>query len=130
MVDKNKMDLLKDKFINAKSEKERESVREKMRQMCDDDAVSVATLAVEQIKETHTEIDAYLIRKQMEDILPCISLAYIAETYFKKSRQWLYQRVNGLLVNGKPARFTPEEIETLNFALQDMGKRLATTRIS
>lgn len=130
MVDKNKMDLLKDEFINAKSEKERESVREKMRQMCDDDAVSVATLAVEQIKETHTEIDAYLIRKQMEDILPCISLAYIAETYFKKSRQWLYQRVNGLLVNGKPARFTPEEIETLNFALQDMGKRLATTRIS
>lgn len=130
MVDKNKMDLLKDEFINAKSEKERESVREKMRQMCDDDAVSVATLAVEQIKETHTEIDAYLIRKQMEDILPCISLAYIAETYFKKSRQWLYQRVNGLLVNGKPARFTPEEIETLNFALQDMGQRLATTRIS
>lgn len=130
MVDKNKMDLLKDKFINAKSKKERESVREEMRQMCDDDAVSVATLAVEQIKETHTEIDAYLIRKQMEDILPCISLAYIAETYFKKSRQWLYQRVNGLLVNGKPARFTPEEIETLNFALQDMGQRLATTRIS
>lgn len=130
MVDKNKMDLLKDEFINAKSEKERESVREKMRQMCDDNAVSVATLAVEQIKETHTEIDAYLIRKQMEDILPCISLAYIAETYFKKSRQWLYQRVNGLLVNGKPARFTPEEIETLNFALQDMGQRLATTRIS
>lgn len=130
MVDKNKMDLLKDKFINAKSEKERESVREEMRQMCDYDAVSVATLAVEQIKETHTEIDAYLIRKQMEDILPCISLAYIAETYFKKSRQWLYQRVNGLLVNGKPARFTPEEIETLNFALQDMGQRLATTRIS
>lgn len=130
MVDKNKMDLLKDKFINAKSEKERESVREEMRQMCDDDPVSVATLAVEQIKETHTEIDAYLIRKQMEDILPCISLAYIAETYFKKSRQWLYQRVNGLLVNGKPARFTPEEIETLNFALQDMGQRLATTRIS
>ena len=130
MVDINKMDLLKDKFINAKSEKERESVREKMRQMCDDDAVSVATLAVEQIKETHTEIDAYLIRKQMEDILPCISLAYIAETYFKKSRQWLYQRVNGLLVNGKPARFTPEEIETLNFALQDMGQKLAATRIS
>lgn len=130
MVDKNKMDLLKDKFINAKSEKERESVREEMRKMCDGDAVSVATLAVEQIKETHTEIDAYLIRKQMEDILPCISLAYIAETYFKKSRQWLYQRVNGLLVNGKPARFTPEEIETLNFALQDMGQRLATTRIS
>ena len=92
MVDKNKMDLLKDEFINAKSEKERESVREKMRQMCDDDAVSVATLAVEQIKETHTEIDAYLIRKQMEDILPCISLAYIAETYFKKSRQWLYMQ--------------------------------------
>ena len=90
----------------------------------------MAEASIAQIKDSHAEIDAYLVRKQMEDILPCISLAYIAETYFKKSRQWLYQRVNGLLVNGKPAKFTPEELETLNYALQDMGQRLATTRIS
>lgn len=130
MVNKDRMDLLKDRYINAKTEKERDEIRAEMSKACDEDAAAVANIAVAQIKESHAEIDAYLIRKQMEDILPCISLAYIAETYFKKSRQWLYQRVNGLLVNGKPARFTPEEIETLNFALQDMGQRLATTRIS
>lgn len=130
MVDKNTMDQLKDRFINAKTEKERDAIREEIRQACDSDAAAVASIAVEQIQESHAEMDAYLIRKQMEDILPCISLAYIAETYFKKSRQWLYQRVNGLLVNGKPAKFTPAEIETLNFALQDMGQKLATTRIS
>lgn len=130
MVNKDRMDLLKDRYINAKTEKERNEIRAEMSKACDEDAAAVANIAVAQIKESHAEIDAYLIRKQMEDILPCISLAYIAETYFKKSRQWLYQRVNGLLVNGKPAKFTPEEIETLNFALQDMGQRLATTRIS
>lgn len=130
MVDRNIMDQLKERFINAKTDKERDIVREEIRKACDEDAASVASIAVEQIKDTHAEIDAYIIRKQMEDVLPCISLAYIAETYFKKSRQWLYQRVNGLLVNGKPAKFTPEEIETLNFALQDMGQKLASTRIS
>ena len=130
MVNKEQMDALKDRFINAKTEKEREAIREEIRKACDEDAVAVAEASIAQIKDSHAEIDAYLVRKQMEEILPCISLAYIAETYFKKSRQWLYQRVNGLLVNGKPAKFTPEELETLNYALQDMGQRLATTRIS
>lgn len=129
MVDKEKMDLLKDRFINAKNEKERDAIKEAIRKACDEDAGAVADIAISQIKESHAEIDAYFIRKQMEDILPCVSLAYIAKTYFKKSRQWLYQRVNGLLVNGKPAKFTQEEIDILNHALQDMGQRLATTHI-
>ena len=130
MVNKEQMDALKDRFINAKTEKEREAIREEIRKACDENAAAVIEASIAQIKDSHAEIDAYLVRKQMEDILPCISLAYIAETYFKKSRQWLYQRVNGLMVNGKPAKFTPEELETLNYALQDMGQRLATTRIS
>ena len=36
---------------------------------------------------------------------------------------WLYQKINGSIVNRKPARFTAEEINTLNFALQDIGKK-------
>lgn len=124
------MDALKERYINASNEREKEQVISEIRSACNEDADAVIEIAVEQIKESHAEIDAYLVRKQMEHILPCISLAYIAETYFKKSRHWLYQRVNGLLVNGKPARFTQQEMETLNFALRDIGERLITTRVS
>lgn len=124
------MDALKDRYTNASSESEREKIMAEIRACCEDDADAVLALAVEQIKETHEEVDTYLVRKQMEHILPCISLAYIAETYFKKSRHWLYQRVNGLLVNGKPAKFTAQELETLNFALHDIGERLVETRVS
>ena len=35
----------------------------------------------------------------------------------------LYQRLNGNLVNGKPARFTPDELQTFNNALQDISKK-------
>ncbi len=65
----------------------------------------------------------------MEEILPMTSLAYIAKNYFKKTRQWLYQRINGTMVNGKPAQFTKEELELLNFALKDMGRKLISTVI-
>lgn len=130
MIDRKTMDALKERYINASNEKEKEQVISEIRSACNEDADAVIEIAVEQIKESHAEIDAYLVRKQMEHILPCISLAYIAETYFKKSRHWLYQRVNGLLVNGKPARFTQQEMETLNFALRDIGERLMTTRVS
>ena len=130
MIDRNTMDALKERYTRASNEAEREAVMAEIRACCEEDSDAVLALAVEQIKEAHEEIDNYLVRKQMEHILPCISLAYIAETYFKKSRHWLYQRVNGLLVNGKPAKFTAQELETLNFALHDIGERLVETRVS
>lgn len=124
------MDALKERFISAKTEKEREAVRQEIRKACTEDPQDVAEIALEQILQSHAEIDSFLIRRQLEEILPFISLAYVAETYFGKSRQWLYQRINGTLVNGKRARFTPAELSTLNSALQDMGRRLQDTRIS
>lgn len=82
------------------------------------------------IRETNAEAEEFILREQLKDIMPAVSLAYIAKTYFKKTRQWLYQRINGTLVNGKPARFTPEEIETLNNALKDIGSRLSSINVS
>ena len=123
------MDQLKAKYINAKTEKEREEVRSLIQQACNEDAVSVAEIATEQIKDTIVKIDQILVRQQIEEILPMTSLAYIAKTYFNKSRQWLYQRINGNIVNGKQASFTKEEIDILNHALNDIGNRLINTRI-
>ena len=114
-MDRDYLDQLKSRYVNASSEKEREEVRDAIRQACNENPIRVAEIAVEQIKETIERIDSVLIRQQMEEILPFVSLAYIAKTYFKKSRQWLYQRINGLSVNGKPAQFTNEELDILNF---------------
>ncbi len=129
MATKEKMDELKSRYVNAGNENEREAVMAEIKALCDNDAHAVANIAIDQIKETITEAKALAVRKQMEDILPMTSLAYIAKTYFKKSRQWLYQRVNGLTVNGKPAQFTQEELAILNFALQDMAEKLSRTVI-
>lgn len=65
------------------------------------------------------------IKLQLSEIGGMLNLSYIAKTYFKKSRAWLSQRVNGNSVNGKPCRFTSEELATFNFALRDMSARLS-----
>ena len=100
MITKEQLDALRERHTKARTQKERDAVAE------------------------------MAIREQLQDVLPSISLAYIAKTYFNKTRAWLYQRINGLKVNGKPARFTPEEIETLNYALKDIGGKLSSIRIS
>ena len=129
MVTKEKMDLLKSRYINAKNEEEKEAVRKDIAELCDEDAMKVASDATEQIQESIDEINGIIVRRQLEDILQFMSLAYIAKQYFGKSRQWLYQRVNGTIVNGKPARFTNQEIDILNAAIQDMGNRLLSTKV-
>ena len=124
-----KMDLLKIRYKHAKNEEEKEDVMKEIAELCDEDAMKVASVATEQIQESIDEINGIIIRRQLEDILQFMSLAYIAKQYFGKSRQWLYQRVNGTIVNGKPARFTNQEIDILNAAIQDMGNRLLSTKV-
>ena len=68
-------------------------------------------------------------RMQLEAVIDILPLSYISRNYFKKSRQWLYQRINGNVVNGKPARFSDGEIKTFNYALQDISKRIGSTVI-
>ena len=65
------------------------------------------------------------IRQQLGEIPEILSMSYIAKNYFGKSRTWLYQRVNGNKVNGKPAYFTRSERKQLQDALQDIGKKLS-----
>lgn len=76
------------------------------------------TADIEQLHEEATKL-------QLGEISDMINLSYIAKKYFKKSRAWLSQRVNGNIVNGKPCRFTPAELDTFNAALRDMSARLA-----
>jgi hypothetical protein len=75
------------------------------------------------------QAESALIRMQLNDINEIISLSYVAKKYFKKDRSWLHQKINGNRKNGKPAKFTDSEIETFNFALQDISKKIGSITI-
>lgn len=69
---------------------------------------------IEEIKEIAT------MRDKLSSILPIISVSHLAKKYFNRSPQWFYQRLNGNNVNGKPAHFSDDEINTLKRALNDI----------
>ena len=71
------------------------------------------------------EAESEHIRQQLGDVPDILSMSYIAKNYFGKSRTWLYQRINGNNVNGKPAYFTRSERKQLQEALHDIGKKLS-----
>lgn len=66
---------------------------------------------------------------ELGDVANALSLSYIAKVYFGKSKTWLYQRLNGNKVNGKPARFTEEERKRFAEALQDLSRRINETAL-
>ena len=70
------------------------------------------------------------LRMQLSEISEIVSLSYIANTYFHKTRHWLYQRINNNVINGKTVKFTCEEINTLNFALHDIGRKIGSVNIT
>jgi len=84
------------------------------------------------LSESEAKIDSFIeesVKIQLEKVSQMISLSFIAQNYFSKTRNWLYQKINGCSINGKPVKFTPEEISTLNFALQDISKEIGSTVI-
>jgi hypothetical protein len=85
---------------------------------------------LEATMEFASEMKELKIKEQLSQITEMVSMAYIAKTYFSKSKSWLSQRINEFDVNGKPAKFTSEEVERLNFAIQDISSKLGTVRIS
>ncbi len=75
----------------------------------------------ERIAKMKEEVDLKIKLKEVTEI---ISLSYIAKTYFHKSRQWLYQRINGNMVGGKTQKLTAEQMKTLDIALKDISKKI------
>lgn len=130
MDTKLKMDDLKARYMAARTDAEREAVFDLIRAEMDKDAKGVAVATLAQIEETNERAREIIVRNQIKDILPVISLSFIAKEYFGKTKEWLYQRINGNLVNGKPAKFTEDEKHTLNFALKDIADKLMKISVS
>lgn len=79
-----------------------------------------------ELQEVNKELETIQAVKGISDM---ISFKYIAETYFKKSKAWFSQRLNGNMVHGKVCRFSDEELNTLRFALQDISKKIGSLSI-
>lgn len=88
----------------------------------------------DQFRQKGEKMDDFIIeanvKLQLSEVSKIISLSYIATEYFHKSRNWLYHKINGSVINGKPVRFTADEINTLNYALQDISRKIGATSIS
>lgn len=69
------------------------------------------------------------IKEKLEPILEGLNVSYISRRYFKRSPHWFYQRLNGNIVNGKPASFTEQELSTLNLALHDIGEMILAFKL-
>ena len=73
--------------------------------------------------------DEISLKEQLSEVSEIISLSYIAKTYFGKTRNWLYQRINGNMVNGKNSKFTTDELEQFKNALKDISEKLGSLSI-
>lgn len=69
------------------------------------------------------------LKMKLKEVSEIISISYIAKNYFNKTRQWLYQRINGNIVNGKRKELTPEQLKTLDFALKDISQKIGSLSI-
>ena len=66
------------------------------------------------------------MNEKLKDIALLVKWANISKEYFGKSSSWIYQRIGGYDVNGKPAQFTDEERGQLRAALYDVARRIDT----
>ena len=75
------------------------------------------------------EEDVNDIKEKLGNLPEIINLSAVARHCFGKSRTWLYQRINGNRVNGKPAYFTRAERKQLFEFLHGLGNDLLAVKL-
>ena len=104
------------------------SEEEKNKYSADSKAGLQAT--VEACEDFITRAEETILKDKLGELPDIISFSYIAKKYFGKSRNWLYQRINGYTINGKPAKFTQNEFQTFLNALEDISNTIKNTSAS
>lgn len=99
-----------DSVLSSKTGKDKEAFAEAFTEGAEE--------TIQKAKNLMQEID---LKQKLEGIKEVISLSFISKKYFGKSRHWLYQRINGSTINGKPARFTEDELKRLSQALDEIS---------
>ena len=127
---KNKIKALAERNRLAKNEEERAAVAAEMNALRQENEQAFTEALEGLIKTTADEVQEQRMAERLGEITDMVSMAYIAKTYFKKSRSWLAHKLNGNIVNGKPSQFTDEELNTLRFALNDMSDKLNSMSVA
>ena len=121
----NKIKVLAERNRLATTEEERAAVAAEMNALRGKDEKAFTEALEDLITTTANEVQEQRMAERLGEITDMVSMAYIAKTYFKKSRSWLAHKLNGNIVNGKPSQFTEEELKTLRYALSDMASKLS-----
>ena len=118
-----RIEELKKRYRNANAA-ELEAIKIEMAQLAAEDNVAFETAMLNSIQNTTETLKKERLRKQLENILPAISVSYLSKNYFNKTPQWFYQRLNGNTVNGTEAKFTNDELKILRSAIIDLSNRM------
>lgn len=132
MKQKNEIDLLRERFVSLNSDEEimqfdkefedlYNSKNEEEKREFQKAFVRSAKEECRKADELYNDIS---IKLKLEKIIDVISMSYIAEHYFKKSRSWLSQRINCHAVNGAPVSFNKVELKILSHALEEIGDKV------
>lgn len=57
-----------------------------------------------------------------EEIMQAVNCVYVARRFFGRSGCWFSQKLNRHLKNGKPCKFTSEELKTMSSALRTIAR--------
>ena len=120
---------LREKYVKAKTEKERGQIYDEMVSLIGENQKDFNTFYEETVADLKGKVLRTGIKQKLSPILPMISTAYIAKNYFGKTASWFSQRLNGSKVNGKQAAFTDEEIMRIEEALSDISRKLAAVKL-
>lgn len=123
---KDRIKELAERNSKATTEEERAAVAAEMQSLRDENEKEFTEALESLIETTSKEAEELRMAERLGEITDMVSMAYIAKTYFRKSRSWLAHKLNGNTVNEKPAKFSDEELETLRFALNDISDKLSS----
>ncbi|RHJ78092.1 DUF5053 domain-containing protein [Parabacteroides sp. AM08-6] len=110
----------------AKTKEEKDAVKNAMFSLQNSDPIAYGEALERLIKETTNRLDELTVSEKMGEVTKIVSMSYIAQNYFGKTRSWLAHKLNGDIVNGKESSFTEEELYTLKMALNDLSKKLGS----
>ena len=126
---KDKFNELRSEYLATSDEVRRAEIDRQLRELSEQSPEEFRQAFLEGAESALESARDFRVRAAIEPVAPMLNLAYIAENYFHKSRSWFSQRLNGAIVNGKPARFSPEELRTLADALSDISRKIADVKI-
>lgn len=134
MTDLEKIEKLRQEFVSTKNP-DIESFRGRMKEEIEsrdqegkERLLEALNISVEKAFDRADKVYQYVtLKTKLSDILNIVSMSYIAENYFHKSRSWFSQRLNNHTVHGEPMTFTKEELSIISKALDEIADKLKTT---